>query len=372
MLDIGERNRQLYECSRNDLLSNIECLLNTCLFHSVVNMSSTNSINPSTIRSILEKEKLNGTNFLDWHQNLRIALKYEKRETVLETPIPVITPNSTGSEKNNVKRIEEASREVTCIMLGAMEPAFQRQFEHMDAYSIIEQLKSMFGEQARIERFNVLRDIMDTKLQKGKPVGPHVQKMMGLFATSERLGFPYEEALAVDIVLHSLHDGYDSFRTNYHVNGVQKSLMDLHGLLKTVEPSIKSNSGRDVLMIKEGGISKRKNKSKVKGKGKAVAAPKAKNKKKNAVGPICFYCNGEGHYKRDCSKYKEDVKNGVAPSSSGIFVVDIHFSDTTSWVLDTGCGTHIVRNVQGLQRSKKLEKGEVHLRVGNGARSTLR
>ena len=55
-------------------------------------------------------------------------------------------------------------------------------------------------------------------------------------------------------------------------------------------------------------------------------------------------------------------------STSGIFVIDIHFSTLTTWVLDTACGSHICTNVQGLKDSRKLDRSEVDLRVGNGAR----
>jgi hypothetical protein len=48
-------------------------------------MSSNSSFN---LRSILEKEKLNGTNFVDWNQNLRIVLRQEKKEYVLDMPYP--------------------------------------------------------------------------------------------------------------------------------------------------------------------------------------------------------------------------------------------------------------------------------------------
>ena len=41
---------------------------------------------------------------------------------------------------------------------------------------------------------------------------------------------------------------------------------------------------------------------------------------------------------------------------------------STSWVFDTGCVSHITSNVQGLRKSRTLAKGEVELRVGNGAR----
>ena len=50
-------------------------------------MSSQSSF---SLRSLLEKEKLtfNGANFLDWHRNLRLALRFEKKEYLLTTPIP--------------------------------------------------------------------------------------------------------------------------------------------------------------------------------------------------------------------------------------------------------------------------------------------
>ena len=43
---------------------------------------------PMNLRSMLEKEKLGHSNFLDWHRNLRIVLKQEKKDYVLETQVP--------------------------------------------------------------------------------------------------------------------------------------------------------------------------------------------------------------------------------------------------------------------------------------------
>jgi hypothetical protein len=39
--------------------------------------------------SFLEKEKLNGANFIDWYRNLRIVLRQEKTEYILIEPYPV-------------------------------------------------------------------------------------------------------------------------------------------------------------------------------------------------------------------------------------------------------------------------------------------
>ena len=68
----------------------------------------------------------------------------------------------------------------------------------------------------------------------------------------------------------------------------------------------------------------------------------------------------------------EDLKKkkGSETSSSGIYVIEVNVatSSSTSWVLDTGCVSHICINVQGLKESRTLAKGEVDLHVGNGVR----
>ena len=53
-----------------------------------------------------------------------------------------------------------------------------------------------------------------------------------------------------------------------------------------------------------------------------------------------------------------------------MFMIEINLSTSKfdSWVLDIESGSHICINMQGLKKSRKLAKGEVDLRVGNGAR----
>ena len=48
--------------------------------------------------------------------------------------------------------------------------------------------------------------------------------------------------------------------------------------------------------------------------------------------------------------------------------INLSTSKSDSWVLDTRSGSHICINMQSLKKSRKLAKGEVNLRVGNGAR----
>ncbi|KAK9033562.1 hypothetical protein V6N11_049749 [Hibiscus sabdariffa] len=142
-------------------------------------------------------------------------------------------------------------------------------------------------------------------------------------------------------------------------------------MLRTAEGNMKKGGSKSILMVRE-----------AKGKGKKVAKSKGigktKSKCKEALKPKggvskdgkCFHCGKPRHWKRSCPVYLEEVKKAkaVGASASGIYVIDVNLSTSSSWVLDTGRGSHICTSVQGLHTRRNLAKGDVDLRVGNGAR----
>ncbi|XP_047309929.1 uncharacterized protein LOC124913390 [Impatiens glandulifera] len=127
-----------------------------------------------SLRSIVEKNKLNGTNFLDWEMNQRTILKSEGHEDALATPIPMVIETSSNEEKANTIRLKNEALPATCLMFVTMEPELQKRFLNSDANTIISELKTLFQDQARIERYETHKAILDSKLVKGTPVSPHV------------------------------------------------------------------------------------------------------------------------------------------------------------------------------------------------------
>ncbi|PNX67837.1 putative retrotransposon protein, partial [Trifolium pratense] len=68
----------------------------------------------------------------------------------------------------------------------------------MNAFDMIEHLKTLYQEQARIERFEVSKDLFQAKLSEGSPVSPHVLKM-----------------IATDLILQSLPESFNQFVLNF-------------------------------------------------------------------------------------------------------------------------------------------------------------
>ncbi|KAK8563085.1 hypothetical protein V6N12_011142 [Hibiscus sabdariffa] len=328
--------------------------------------------NTISLRSLLEKEKLNGINFLDWFRNLRIVLKQERKEYVIEEAVPNDPgPNASRADKDKFKKHMDDMVDVGCLMLATMTPELQKQHENMVAYEMIQNLKEIYEGQARQERYETSKALFQCKMSEGSSVGAHVIKMMGYIQTLEKLGFALNDELATDVILQSLPDSFNQFVLNFNMNEINKTLPQLLGMLRTAESNMKKGGSKSVLMVR---VAKEKGKKVAKSKGSGKTKPKGKEalKPKGGVSKDgkCFHCGKTGHWKRNCPIYLEDVKKAkaVGASVSGIYVIDVHVSTSSSWVLDTGCGSHICTSVQGLHTRRNLAKGDVDLRVGNGAR----
>ncbi|KAI3805215.1 hypothetical protein L1987_27389 [Smallanthus sonchifolius] len=210
-----------------------------------------NESNPNSsfsLKSILEKDKLDNSNFMDWYRNLKIVIRAENKMYVLEEPIP-----------------EEPT--------AAMGLAHRTWDKHVD-----DSIKEMFQQQARHERFEVMRSLISCRMQEGSSVSTHVLKMKGYIDHLARFDSPLSNELAGDIFLNSLPKSYDQFTLNYNMNAWDKTVPELHMILKTAEMNI-PNSAKSgpMLMIKDGRVRKFEAKEKgkktykSKGKGKAVA-----------------------------------------------------------------------------------------------------
>jgi hypothetical protein len=127
-------------------------------------------------------------------------------------------------------------------------------------------LCGMFENQARAKRYNISKALFVCMLAEGSPISSHVIKMMGYIETLTKLGCKIKDDLAIDVILQLLPVSYESFIMNFYMNGKEKTVIELHGMLKTVEDSIKKNPNHVMMVQKE--KKKRKHWTSSKGKGK--------------------------------------------------------------------------------------------------------
>ncbi|KAJ9563729.1 hypothetical protein OSB04_008889 [Centaurea solstitialis] len=260
--------------------------------------STVTSTNNLSLRSILEKDKLTGSNFLDWERNLMIVLRHERKWYVLEEPLGEAPPaNAPAAARNAHKKHSDDLLDVACLMLATMSPDLQTGLINTNAYDMIRQLRDMFQTQARTERYDATKAFNECKMVKGT-------------------------SLATDTILNSLSEDYRPFVVNYNMNNMEKTIAELHSMLKTAELNMgNKNKTKDVLMVKDGGVKKKNGqastskgkgpvqaiqsapkKGKGKGKGKKVKPNKARTENR------CFICNEIGHWRQNCPKRHEAVE----------------------------------------------------------------
>nr|GEZ62721.1 hypothetical protein [Tanacetum cinerariifolium] len=195
---------------------------------------------------------------------------------------------------------------VACLMLESMTPELHRQFKNYSPYEMLQELRSMFEKQARVERFDLIQTFHACKQEEGKSVTTYVLQMKGYVDQLERLGYVLLQYLTVDIILNSLTKDFAGFVRNYNMHNMGKTIGELLAMLIEYENSLPKRDGTP------------------QGKDKQVYIPKPKNhkpaaKEHPAKDDTCHHCKGVGYWKRNCLVYlaellKKKKKVGIASS----------------------------------------------------------
>ncbi|KAL0448743.1 UNVERIFIED_CONTAM: hypothetical protein Slati_1430700 [Sesamum latifolium] len=303
----------------------------------------------------MKTNKFNGINYNDWMRNLRIVLDFENQGYILDKPLPMALPEGSSPEERLT---------------------FEKWLE--DVPSIMLRMKDIYAVPNRHIRYAAAKTFFGTKMAEGSSVHSHEVKMLFLLEKLEDLKAGLNNDTYIDVILQSLPPSYNPFIVNYNMNRLEKSIHELINMLVQYEAI--THMSELTVLVGEASTSKAKGKGarrwkRKKGKGTAVtttassggappASPKGKGKGKvegsqrSKANDVCMHCQGKGYWKRECPQLL---------SNPGMFVVEVNMiSNSTSWVLDTSCGAHICNDLQVLERSRRLSKDEMVLRLGDG------
>src|SRR3954465_3265049 len=191
-------------------------------------------------------------------------------------------------------------------MLTCMDTELQNRFENFSVVDMVTQLNVMYQKQARIERYEVTKQLWECKMAEGSSLSEHVIKLVGYAQRLNALRFAIPTTLGTDILLASLLPSYNGFIMNYNMNGLDKTTNELFAMLKTAEASMQKDPSHVLAVMNTTSFKK-------KGKGRnAKSGGKTKAQVKTKSGPTkdseCHYCKNKGHWKRNCNKYLGDLK----------------------------------------------------------------
>ncbi|GJT29080.1 zinc finger, CCHC-type containing protein [Tanacetum coccineum] len=274
---------------------------------------TTTVVNNSLFRSLFEKQKLTGNNFLEWYHNLWIVLSTEDKLPFLEQPIPVllVPPQGQANPPDVVTTHQawvKAHKEIVGLMLMTMDLDIQKNLEHLGAYDMLKELKKFYIENL------------------------------------EHLGHAMTQNLSVSLILVSLRKEYDSFVQNYNMHSMGKT----KNQKKKSYKAAKGNQGKGKAKIGYAPVQA------------PPFAPKPKNpptpKKDNpAKDVICHQCGKVGHWRRNCPIYlSELMKKKKLSHGASTSVKDSTFV-----------------KLLGLMGSRKLKLGALSLYVGDGHRAAV-
>ncbi|GJU21256.1 hypothetical protein Tco_1154598 [Tanacetum coccineum] len=191
-----------------------------------------NTNNESTdLRSILNNEKLNGSNFSNWYRNLRIVLRYEDKMKFIEQPLGEVHDPDVATEAQLNEYYIEVSKEqeVACLML----------------------------DQGKVKMFDTAKAFHACKQEDGQSVSAHFLKMKGYLDTLDRLGYLMPLELAVSFILNSLNKDFKSLVQTYNLHSMWKALVELHAMLKSHEKVLPKKFDTPAMMaIKAGRMQK--------------------------------------------------------------------------------------------------------------------
>nr|GEV99140.1 hypothetical protein [Tanacetum cinerariifolium] len=226
----------------------------------------------------LRETKTDWTNFIDRYRKLSIVLSIEDKLNYLEQPIP-LAPVAPGGQQVAPEIIAthtawiKGSKEIAGLM--TMKPEIQQNLENLHAHEMLQELKTLFAQQAEQELLQTMRGFHSCKQEERQSDSSFVLKIKSYIDNLEHLGHPVTLGLG--------------------------TINELHAILKLYEQTRPKNNAPALHAIRAG---KRKNKLAYAPKPKISPPPMREDPVKDAV---CHQCGDTCHWKMNCLQYLAEL-----------------------------------------------------------------
>ncbi|KAL0395119.1 UNVERIFIED_CONTAM: hypothetical protein Slati_4478100 [Sesamum latifolium] len=211
-------------------------------------------------------------------------------------------------------------------------------------------MKEVYAIPDRHTRYVTTKEIFRTKMTEGSSVQDHEVKMLSLVEKLDDLKAGLNNDTYIDVILQSLPPSYNPFIVNFNMNVLEKSINELINMLVQYEATSKKSAPS--VLVGETSTSKVKGKRPDAGRGRRVRQRRRLSSQQKTLQAIPLL---QWEWARERGRW-------VLSSSRGQTIC-------APIVVRKGIEKGIVPNSlpsKVLQRSRKLSKDEVVLRLGDG------
>ena len=128
--------------------------------------------------------------------------------------------------------------QVQGILLAFMSYKLQSQHKDIEPKDIIMYLRELYGQHARVERYEIAIAVFSCHMKDGQAVAQHVQKMNGYIEQLMKLGYIIDNELCIDLFLHSLPSTFSHFIMKFNMHKMEVGVPELCNMLKIAEENL--------------------------------------------------------------------------------------------------------------------------------------
>lgn len=306
------------------------------------------------------------------------ALKVKSHRTVEMTDAEWVAHRLKNDkpEKMSIEEWEDLKDMATSTILLCLANNTLREVLGLtDPVEIWDKLESRYKSKSLTSRLYLKKRLFDLQMAEEEVFDQHLDEFNKITTELASLDVKVEEEDKALLLLVSLPASFDNIVTTLLYGKETLTFDEVVAALLMNETRRSSNGLRNegqALVTREASWGRGRSREKREG---------FQHSKSSGRKLLCYYCDEEGHIKRDCPKRKRNIMRDeksssatVAESSNLVDEGDVFLATTESpeksdWILDSGCSFHMCSVREQFIAYQPCEKGIVNM--ANGAQSKI-
>ncbi|VFR03569.1 unnamed protein product [Cuscuta campestris] len=243
-----------------------------------------------------------------------------------------------------------------------------------DPVDIWDKLESRYKSKSLTSRLYLKKRLFGLQMAEEANFNGHLDEFNKITTELESIDVKIEEEDKALLLLASLSSSFDNIVTTLLFG---KETLKFDEVVAALLMNETRRGGNGVSNDGQALVAKGAGRERGRSKERGAASQRFKSSSKSFR---CYYCDEEGHFKRDCPKRRKEKKDGKIPvtavaegskqeSEEDLFLATTKSLGKSDWILDSGCPFHMCSVKEQFDTYQTCDGGAV--KMANGARSKI-